>query len=46
MNPETNPEEIKQEMDEMFPMALRNIKGALVDHNNPYHMKVSMDLLR
>lgn len=39
------PDEIKSEMDDMFPLAMRNIKTALVDAHNPYHMKVSMDML-
>lgn len=40
-----SPEDIREEMDEMLPIALRNVKSALVDHHNPYHMKVSMDML-
>jgi hypothetical protein len=38
-------EDIKDEIEEMIPVALRNVKTALIDHNNPYHMKASMDML-
>ena len=38
-------EDIKDEIEEMIPLALRNVKTALIDHNNPYHMKASMDMM-
>jgi len=39
------PDEIKADIDEMTTFALRNVRQALIDSNNPYHMKASMDML-
>ena len=39
------PEDIRQEMSDMGGLALRNVRKALVDYTNPYHMKASLDML-
>ena len=38
-------EDIRAEIDEMIPLALRNVKTALIDQHNPYHMKASLDMM-